>query len=94
MCTSPRGALTGNSSASPHETQAIITQGIGVYATLVLQPTQTTIRTAQRNPVYIYHPTAIGRLSVPSNTGIIFFTDASGPQQRTPTVGCASVRVT
>ena len=74
--------------------QAIITQGIGVYATPLLQPTQTTTRTAQGNPVYIYHPTAIARLPEPSDTDIIFFTDASGTQQRTPTVGCASVRVT
>ena len=74
--------------------QAIITQGIGVYATLLLQPTQTTTRTAQGNPVYIYHTTAIARLPVASDTDIIYFTDASGAQQRTPTVGCAFVPVT
>ena len=74
--------------------QAIIPQGIGVYATPLLQPTQTTTGTAQGNPVYIYHPTAIARLPVPSTTDIIYFTDASGPQQRTPTVGCASVLIT
>ena len=48
--------------------QAIITQGIGVYATPLLQPTQITTRTAQGNPVYIFQPTAIARLLVPSNT--------------------------
>ena len=31
---------------------------------------------------------------VPSDSHIIYFTDASGTQQRTPTVGCASVRIT
>ena len=36
--------------------QAIITQGIRVYVTLLLQHTQTNTRTAQGNPVYIYHP--------------------------------------
>ena len=73
--------------------QAIITQGIGVYAAPLLQPTQITARTAQENPIYVYHPTAIARLPIPSDTDIIYFTDASGTQQRTPTVGCASVRV-
>ena len=74
--------------------QAIISQGIAVYAAPLLQPTQITTRTAQGNPVYIYHPTAIARLPIPSDTDIIYFTDASGTQQRTPTVGCASVRIT
>ena len=74
--------------------QAIITQGIGVYAAPLLQPTQITARTAQGNPIYVYHPTAIAHLPIPSDTGIIYFTDASGTQQRTPTVGCAAVRIT
>ena len=43
---------------------------------------------------WLYHPTAIARLPIPSDTDIIYFTDASGTQQRTPTVGCASVRIT
>ena len=73
---------------------AIITQGIGVYATLLLQPTQITTRTAQGNPVYMYHPTAIARLPIPSDTDIMYFTEASGTQQRTPAVGCASLRIT
>ena len=66
--------------------QAIITQGIGVYAAPLQQPTQITARTAQGNPIYVYHPTAIARLPIPSDTDIIYFTDASGTQQRTPTV--------
>ena len=74
--------------------QAIITQGIGVYATPLLQPAQITTRTAEGNPVYVYHPTAIACLPVPSDTDIIYFTDASGIQQHTPTVSCASVRIT
>ena len=73
--------------------QAIITQGIGVYAAPLLQPTQITTRTTQGNPVYVYHHTAIARLPIPSDTDIIYFTDASSTQQRTPTVGCASVRI-
>ena len=74
--------------------QAIITRGIGVYAAPLLQPTQFTARTTQGNPVYSYHPTAIARLPIPSNTNIIYFTEASDTQQRTPTVGCAPVRIT
>ena len=74
--------------------QAIITQGIGVYAAPLLQPTQITARTARGNPIYVYHPTAIARLPITSDTDIIYFTDASGTQQRTPTVGCPSVRIT
>ena len=76
------------------QAQAIITRGIGVYATPLLQPTQITTRTAQGNPVYVYHPEAIARLPIPSDTDIICFTDASGTQQRMATVGCASVRIT
>ena len=74
--------------------QAIITQGIGVYAVPLLQPTQITARTTQGNPIYVYHPTAIARLPIPSDTDIIYFTDASGTQQRTPTDVCATVRIT
>ena len=74
--------------------QATITQGKGVYAAPLLQPTQLTTRTAQGNPVYVYQPTAIARVPIPKDTNIIYFTDASGTQQRTPTVGCASVRIT
>ena len=74
--------------------QAIITQGIGVYAAPLLQHAQITARTAQGNPIYVYHPTAIARLPIPSDTDIIYFTDASGTQQRAPTVCCASVRIT
>ena len=43
--------------------------------------------------MYMYHPTALAGRPVPSHSDLIFFTDASGTQQRTPTVGCASVRV-
>ena len=74
--------------------QAIMTHGIRVYAAPLLQPTQITTRTAQGSPVYVYHPTAIARLPIPSDSDIVYFTDASGTQQRTPTVGCASVRLT
>ena len=74
--------------------QAIITQGIGIYAAPLLQPTQITTRTAQGNPVYVYYPTAIARLPIPSDTNIIYFTAASGTQQRTPTNSCAAVRIT
>ena len=74
--------------------KAIITQGIGVYAAPLLQPEQNTTRTAQGNPIYVYHPRAIACLPIPSDTDIIYFTDASGTQQRTTTVGCASLRIT
>ena len=43
------------------------------------------------NPVYIYHPTAIARLSATSDTDIIY---TSGTQHCTPTVGCSSLRIT
>ena len=74
-------------------THTIITQRIGVYATPLIQPTQASTRTAQGNPVYIYHPTATARLPVPSDNDVIFFSDASGIQQRNPTVSCASLRI-
>ena len=74
--------------------QATIIQGIGVNAAPLLQPTQITTRTAQGNPVCVPHPTAIARLPIHSDIDIIYFTHASGTQQRTPVVGCASVRIT
>ena len=73
--------------------QSIIGPGIGIYAAPLLQPTRIPTRTAQGNPVYVYHPTAIARLPIQSDTDIIYFTDASGTQQRIPIVGCASVRI-
>ena len=90
MPTSPRSSLTGASSAP---TNGIITQGIGVYATPLLQPTQITIRPAQGNPVYICHPTAIVRLPAPSNADVLLITDALGAKQRTSTVGSTSLCV-
>ena len=60
----------------------------------LLQPTQITTRTAQGNPIRVYNPTATARLPVPSDSDIIYFTDAPGTKQHTPTVGCASVRIT
>ena len=74
--------------------QTIITRGIGAYTTRLPQPTQSTTRTAQGNPVHIYHPTAIARLPIPSDTNITFFTDASGTQQLTPMVRSAPAQVT
>ena len=46
--------------------QAIITQGIGVCAAPLLQPMQITTRTAQGNPVYLYHPTAMPAYPYPA----------------------------
>ena len=37
---------------------------------------QTTTRTTRGNLIYIYHQTAIARLPVPSDTDIIYFSDA------------------
>ena len=39
-------------------------------------------------------PTAIADLPIPSDTDIFHFSDTSGTKQRTPTVGCASLRIT
>ena len=74
--------------------QAVITEGISVSVTPLLQATQANTRNAQGNLVYIYHPTAIARLPIPCNTDIIYSSDASGTKLRTPTVGCASGRIT
>ena len=74
--------------------QTIITHGTGVYAMPLLLPTQAATKTTEGNPVYIYQLAAIALLPVPSDTDIIFFTVASGIQQRSLTVRSASVRVT
>ena len=47
----------------------------------------------QGNLFYIDYPTEMARLRVPSDTNILFFTKASGTEQRSPAVGCASVPV-
>ena len=73
--------------------QTIISPEMGVYATPLLIAHTNYHEDCQGNPVYIYHPTTIARLSVPSNTKIVFFTDASRTQQRTPTIRFSSVRV-
>ena len=59
--------------------KAIITQELGVYGTPLLQPTQTSTRNAIGNPVYIYHPTAIARIPVPSDNDIIYFLTHPAP---------------
>ena len=74
--------------------QTIITNGTGLYAMPLLLPTQAATKTTEGNAVYIYQLATIALLPVPSVTDIIFFTVASGIQQRSLTVGCASVRVT
>ena len=74
--------------------QTIITHRTGLYAMPLLLPTQAATKTTEGNPVYIYQLATIALLPVPSDTDISFFTVASGIQQRSLTVGCASVRVT
>ena len=74
--------------------QTIITERIGVNATPLLQPTQTTTRTANGTPIYIYHPTAIAGLPYPATLTSSTSLTHPAPSNAPPPVGCVSVRIT
>ena len=62
----------------------IISRGVGVYATPILQPTAPVMHLATGLAMYTYLPMNLCRLPQPWPTDLIFFTDASGESAPTP----------
>ena len=72
----------------------IISKGIGVYATPILQPTTPVAHLATGLAIYAYRPMNPCRLPQPSPADRLFFTDASGESALTPITGGATLQLT
>ena len=72
----------------------IISKGIGVYATPVLQPTTPVAHLTTGLAIYAYLPMNPCRLPQPSSADWLFFTDASGESALTPLIGGATLQLT
>ena len=72
----------------------IISKGIGVYATPILQPTTPVAHLATGLAIYAYLPMNPCRLPQPSPADRLFFTDASGESALTPINGGATLQLT
>ena len=72
----------------------IISKGIGVYATPILQPTTPVAHLATGLAIYAYLPMNPCRLPQPSPADRLFFTDASGESALTPITGGATLQLT
>ena len=72
----------------------IISKGIGVYATPILQPTTPVAYLATGLAIYTYLPMNPCRLPQPSPADRLFFTDASGESALTPITGGATLQLT
>ena len=71
----------------------IISKGIGVYATPILQPTTPIAHLATGLAIYAYLPMNQCRLPKPSPADRLFFTDASGESALTPITGGATLQL-
>ena len=72
----------------------IISKGIGVYATPILQPTTPVAHLATGLAIYAYLPMNPCRLPQPSPADRLFFTDASGESALTPITRGANLQLT
>ena len=72
----------------------IISKGIGVYATPILQPTTPVAHLATGLAIYAYLPMNPCLLPQPSPADRLFFTDASGESALTPITGGANLQLT
>ena len=73
----------------------IIRQGLGVYATLRLQPATTTLwATTERGArIHAYQPMTPCRLPYPDNHNTVIFADASGTTSLTPAAEWAALEL-
>ena len=76
------------------QAEHIISKGIGVYATPVLQITTPVAPVTTGLVIYAYLPMNPCRLPQPSQADGLFFTDASGESALTPITGGASLQLT
>ena len=72
----------------------IISKGIGVYATPILQPRTPVAHLTTGLAIYAYLPMNPCRLPQPSAADLLLFTDASGEFALTPFTGGASLQLT
>ena len=77
----------------PHA-KRIISKGIGVYATPILQLTTPVAHLTTGLAIYAYLPMNPCRLPEPSPVDLVFFTDASGESVLTPITGGATLQLT
>ena len=78
---------------SPHA-QRIISKGIGVHDTPILQPTTPVAQLTTGLAIYAYLPMNECRLPQPSPVDLLFFTDASGNSALTPITRGATLQLT
>ena len=76
------------------EAKHIISKGIGVYATPILQPTTPVAHLTTGLAIYAYLPMNPCRLPQPSAADRLFFTNASGESALTPITGGATLQLT
>ena len=76
------------------QAKRIISKGIGVYATPILQPTTPVAHLATGLAIYAYLPMNPCRLPQQSQADRLFFTDASGESALTPITGGATLQLT
>ena len=72
----------------------IVSRGVGVYATPILQPTTPVAHLTTVLAIYAYLPMHPCRLPQPSLADLLFFTDASGESALTPITGGATLQLT
>ena len=72
----------------------IISNGIGVYATPVLQPKTPVTHLTTGLAIYDYLPVNPSRLPKPSAADLVFFTEASGKCALSPLTGGATLQLT
>ena len=86
----PEQGLIAMSSQAKH----VISKGIGVYATPILQPITPVAYLTTGLAIYAYLPMNPCRLPQPSPADRLFFTDASGASALTPITGGATLQLT
>ena len=77
---------------SPHA-QRIISKGVGVYATTILQPTTPGAHLITILAIYAYQPMNPCGLGQPSQADVIFLTDPSGVSALRPITGGATLKL-
>ena len=86
----PEQGLTAMSTQAKH----IISKGVGVYATPILQPTTPVAHLTTGLAIYSHLPMNPCRLQQPSPAELLFLTDASGESALTPITGGATLQLT
>ena len=74
--------------------KCIISKGIGVYATPILQPTSPVAHLTTGLAIHAYLPMNPCSLQSTSPADLVFFTDASGESALTPITGGATLQLT